>query len=304
MLVTCATVGYGDISPKSDWGRFAAMAMISFAIITVPQMTNELIEKMGMMSVYARAFYIPKTRNTEHVLICGDLTSSSIHEFFGELFHEDHDAGNLHAVVLHPGLPSHEMLAIMKDPKFMLSVTYLEGIPLNDHDLRRAMASEAKAIFIMTNKFSSNPDEEDAKTILQQFSIQRYLKLYSHAVHFNNQSAIISFIKKWMKENLPQSVLSCVGLGDNQEDSFSSKGGANNTLSNNLDEITNLFCMQLIRPENKRHLVASSSHKAAGDDGSHGTSGKDLVICLNEIKMGIIAKACIFPVRFYSSWCH
>lgn len=37
-------------------------------------------------------------------------------------------------------------------------------------------AGKAKAIFVMTNKFSTDPDEEDAKTILQQFSIQRYLR--------------------------------------------------------------------------------------------------------------------------------
>ena len=28
----------------------------------------------------------------------------------------------------------------------------------------------------MTNKFSINPDEEDAKTILHQFTIQKYLR--------------------------------------------------------------------------------------------------------------------------------
>ncbi len=281
MLVTCATVGYGDISPKSDWGRFAAMAMISFAIITVPQMTNELIEKMGMLSVYARAFYIPKTRNTEHVLICGDFSSSSIHEFFEELFHEDHDAGNLHAVVLHPGLPSHEMLAIMKDPKFMLSVTYLEGVPLNDHDLRRAMASEAKAIFIMTNKFSSNPDEEDAKTILQQFSIQRYLKLNAAATQLKLQQSKGNVIKACLNDILPLNLW----FSDGEEIARQRTTEASNLLNCGSDK----FFLQLIRPENKRHLVTTNRA-----DENHG-----LVVCLNEIKMGVIAKACIFPVSLY-----
>lgn len=46
-----------------------------------------------------------------------------------------------------------------------------------------------------------------------------------------------------------------------------------------------LFCMQLIRPENRRHLGAD------GDD----ETDKDLVVCLNELKMGIIAKSVMFP---------
>jgi hypothetical protein len=124
MTVTSATVGYGDISPKSDLGRVAAMCMISFAIITVPQMTNELIEKMGLQSVYARARYYPKVQQgrsalaTGHVLICGQLASTSLMEFFAELYHSDHSdvarGGLPNSVVLQPSLPSAEMLAILK----------------------------------------------------------------------------------------------------------------------------------------------------------------------------------------------
>jgi hypothetical protein len=162
MLVTIATVGYGDITPQTAMGRFAAMGMIIVAIIIVP---------------------------------------------------------------------SYEMMQILRDPAFSSTVTYLEGNALNEKDLKRAKAISAKAIFIMTNKFSADPDEEDAKTILQQFSIQRFLRL--HSDHSNVES---------------------------------------------------LFCLQLIRPENKRHLVTSADSLST-----------DLVICLNEFKMGVIAKAVIFP---------
>lgn len=244
MLVTVATVGYGDITPKTTLGRFAAMAMISFAIITVPKLTNELIEKMNQQSVYSRAHYHPKGRNSQHVLICGDLNSTSLREFFYELFHEDHDTRNLHAVVLQPEPPSYEIMSILKDPQFSLSVTFLEGDPLHEKDLARAVASEAKAIFIMTNKFSTNPDEEDAKTILQQFTIQKYLRLTSNTA--NNSAVAVK------KDETPNS----------------------------------LFCLQLIRPENKRHLVTSNE---SSDSMSH------VVICLNEIKMGVIAKAAVYP---------
>jgi len=47
MLVTIATVGYGDITPDSVLGRFSAMLMIVIAIIMVPQMTNALLEKLA-----------------------------------------------------------------------------------------------------------------------------------------------------------------------------------------------------------------------------------------------------------------
>lgn len=102
MWVTIATVGFGDIAPKSILGRFAVMLVIGFAIISVPAMTNDLIAKMALTSVYARLFYIPK-KNSKHIIMCGDLNATSIREVFVELFHEDHESGNTIALILHPG---------------------------------------------------------------------------------------------------------------------------------------------------------------------------------------------------------
>mmetsp|Transcript_8231 Transcript_8231/g.15524 ORF Transcript_8231/g.15524 Transcript_8231/m.15524 type:complete len:1217 (+) Transcript_8231:175-3825(+) len=227
LVVSISTVGYGDISPISTLGRFMAMFFICFAIIFVPQQSNELIEKMNRISFYARSHYKPRG-NSKHVFICGDLKSTSLVEFFSELFHEDHEITNLNAVIMQPEPPSNDMHAVLRDPLFNISVHYLDGSPLNDHDLVRAKASTAIAIFVMGNKFSTNPDEEDAKTILQQFSIRRFI----------------------------MSQPSCDPL----------------------------FCLQLIRPENRRHLEIEDPD-----------SDKELVVCLNEMKMGIIAKTCMFP---------
>lgn len=227
--VTLSTVGYGDITPQSTTGRFAAMALIGFAIVTVPKVTNELIEKMKMQTVYMRAVYTPRSRYGKHIVICGDISSTSLHDFFDELFHEDHENTDLNAVMLLPLAPSVDIIFLMRDPKYFLSLTYLEGSALIENDLKRSKAESAAAIFIMTNKFSTNPDEEDAKSILLTLSIKRYLSLFNR-----------------------------------------------NTL----------FCMQLLRPENRRHLAKNDTNEIAEND---------LVVCLNEIKLGAIAKAVTYP---------
>jgi hypothetical protein len=56
----------------------------------------------GRSSRWAREKYIPRPK-TKHVIICGDLKSTALREFFSELFHEDHENMNLHAVILQPG---------------------------------------------------------------------------------------------------------------------------------------------------------------------------------------------------------
>jgi hypothetical protein len=124
------------------------------------------------------------------------------------------------------------------------SMTYLQGSPLVEKDLERALAESCVAVFIMCDKFSANPDEEDTKTILQQFSIRR---------HIMSRSA----------------------------------------------GMKTLFCIQLVRPENRRHLATSvSSVPVGGDIGNFGGSSgnqQDIVACINEIKMGVIAKAVLAP---------
>lgn len=215
--------------------------MIGFAIIQVPKMSNELIAIMSQQSVYARAHYRPKNDNSSHVLICGDLKSTSLREFFDELFHEDHSNEDIHAVILLSEPPNRDMLVILNDPKFSLSLTYLQGSALVEKDLSRSLADEALAVFIMCHKFSGVPDEEDAKTILQQFSIRRYIVTRN-------------------------------------------------------PRMKTFFCIQLVRPENRRHLTTSNN-----DGGS-----VDMVACMNEIKMGVIAKAVMAPVSVsdatYVTW--
>jgi hypothetical protein len=50
----------GDIKPFSTLGRFGAMFFICFAIIFVPQQSNELIERMNRVSFYARRHFKPR----------------------------------------------------------------------------------------------------------------------------------------------------------------------------------------------------------------------------------------------------
>jgi len=226
--VTICTVGYGDITPITTRGRFFFIILMSFAILVVPMLTNELFDITTKYSEYARAFYKVKKRNN-HILICGDISSCSLKDFFGKLFHKDYESSNLNAVILLPRPPSFEVLEILKDPVFSLHVTYLEGSALLDTDLKRAAAEHAIAVFLLTNKFSNDPDEEDAKTSLLQLNISCYTQ---RSAGFEPA-----------------------------------------------------FCKQLIRPENRKHYHIHKNNSELGD----------LVVCINEIKMGMFAKTALFP---------
>ena len=227
MLVTTSTVGYGEVSPVTLLGKFSIMLMIIFIVVMTSIMTNDLFETLRYSSYWARLTY-NKVPSSTHVVVCGDLREASLLEFFSELFHEDHNNDNLHAVVLSGEPPWREMHSIMRNPKFALYVTFLEGSALNHVDLGRASVHTAAAIFIMTDKFTADPDQQDARAILQQFSLKRY-------------------ISAWDLDHAPS------------------------------------FHMQLIRVENMRHLEMDTEEQT------------DVVVCLNEIKMGIMALNVLYP---------
>ena len=58
----------------------------------------------------------------------------------------------------------------------MTNNVYYVGDSLKENDLKRCQIEKAKAVIILCNKQSEDPNGEDAKTILQSMFIKKYLK--------------------------------------------------------------------------------------------------------------------------------
>ena len=234
IIVTAGTVGFGEISPSTGIGRMVAIVVIVTIVILVPLATNELLQVLASTTQWQRARYhgeIGKRR--WHVLVVGDLNSTSFGDFLNELLHPDHrgDVENtyLECVILQPEPPSYEIRDILRDKRYAATLTYVQGSALDYNDMMRARAHEASAIFMFCNKFSSNVDEEDAQTILLQYALKRHV------------------------------------LGEVPA-----------------DQRKPIFCTQMIRPENRRHMLPSANVC-------------DSMVFLNEMKLGILAKSVVCP---------
>lgn len=88
MIVTVCTVGYGDISPSSDFARIVIGIFIILIIVLVSKQTSELNELMKFSSEYRIPY---KGAPGKHIVLIGNISSNTLSKFLKEFFHPDHN---------------------------------------------------------------------------------------------------------------------------------------------------------------------------------------------------------------------
>ena len=98
----------------------------------------------------------------------------SLQNFLEEYLHDDHDAGMRHCILMMPNRPDPTMELMMMKPEYMSSLHYIEGSTIHKA-LKRCKLEKAKAVIILSDKFSYDAEHEDTHTILEAMIIKKYL---------------------------------------------------------------------------------------------------------------------------------
>ena len=152
MIITITTVGYGDIYPQTVYGQMLAIGVIFVILSLIPSQLSEFSKVSNLTSVYARKSYSNKgKKDTKHILLLGDAPPEAIKTFLTECYHSDHGFTETNVVIMRNHVPSEEMNNILKLPNFENKVTYIEGNPIYNKDLKRCMADKAKCCVILSN---------------------------------------------------------------------------------------------------------------------------------------------------------
>ena len=178
ILMTLSTIGYGEYAPVSPGGRIFMICVIVYVlVIKFTAQLNELIRLMDLKSVFQQAVY---RANPEvgHLVITGQVKLTALRNVALELFHPDHGIQDRHAVVLQQHDPSNETQQFLHDPKYSARITWLTGNPMKPLDLLRSELGRAKAVILMANKDSTDPETMDHKNILIGLAMKKYVQDY------------------------------------------------------------------------------------------------------------------------------
>jgi hypothetical protein len=178
IVVTMATVGYGDISPTTGPSKAVIILFIVTSLIVIPMQLNKLNLLISMSSTF-RNNYTPQSHET-HIIVCGHVNDSSkLERLFKEFFHPDryvHSAPDYHLVILSPLEPTEEVRSLLVSPLFDSRVTYIIGSALSMEDLQRVRADIAAAMFFVCNIEVQSQEAffDDASTVLRTLSVSNY----------------------------------------------------------------------------------------------------------------------------------
>ena len=207
-IITISTVGYGDYYPTTIPGKVCVAIMILGSLATITDQVNKLVELLSIASPYARASYSAKKH--PHVIICGSMTLSTIHDFLEEFFHPDHGHQDTKVIIMGNDVPGQDLLALLAEPAYSLRTKYLEGSVLVDSDLKRADAAKCVCTFIFCDKTATDVFAEDSENIMRAITIRKYVS----AQTAGSKAGII--LQLLNSENQHQLVVSASGAANCQ----------------------------------------------------------------------------------------
>ena len=171
--VTLTTIGFGDITPKSDLGRLAVIITVGIVIAVLPALFSKISIVFSLNSKFSRIKYTKSSKKPKHLVLVGDCGPESFDACLQELYHEDHANVDFDTVILQIK-PNEEMLKIFERKTYANNVYYLVGNVSNHKDLKRARTDNSICVIILANKLTTNHRQEDFNNIMKAFSILKY----------------------------------------------------------------------------------------------------------------------------------
>ncbi|KAI6223778.1 BK channel [Aphelenchoides fujianensis] len=195
LLVTMSTVGYGDLYCTTVLGRGFMVFFILGGLAMFASYVPEIADLIGNRQKYGGDY--KGEHGKRHIVVCGYITYESVSHFLQDFLHEDREDVDVEVIFLHRVVPDLELEGLFK--RHFTKVEFFTGTVMDSIDLTRVKVDEADACIVLANKYSSDPDAEDAANIMRVISIKNYsaeIRVIVQLMQYHNKAYLLN-IPSW-----------------------------------------------------------------------------------------------------------
>ncbi len=169
-IVTLTSVGYGDITPVSIFGRIIGITTMLFGVIFVAAVTGKISSFLVDRQLRRGKGLLKLKSLQNHFIICGYRVD--FEEIIDGII-ESNQEFDISDIVLINNTSSEYMEQFINNPKYKF-INYIHGDFIDESVLLRANVKSAKRALILSDHSSNySPMEMDSRTIMAVITINK-----------------------------------------------------------------------------------------------------------------------------------